>query len=204
MAPAPRVAIPPGDPEREYTADEEARLTRNLHALLTGVHQGLFSSFPLNLALLEALHRNIFRDVRTHAGRTRSSEFGGERLVFGPHRSEHRDAVRTSIESLLEGFGREISRLEGAAGHDEYERRALRLALKVHADVIKVHPFEDGNGRSGRALMNVLLVRLGLRPLAIEVPKQEYLAALNRYYTTGSLEPLEDLALRVYDLPESS
>jgi len=51
-------------------------------------------------------------------------------------------------------------------------------------------------------MMNVVLVRLGLRPLAIELPKQEYLAALNHYYTMGNLDPLEDLALRVYELPD--
>jgi fido (protein-threonine AMPylation protein) len=162
----------------------------------------VFSSYPINLALLEALHRNIFREVRSHAGRSRSRDFGSEYLIFGPHRSEHRDTVRESVGKLFDVLGAELTHIESAPDDAGYERRALRLALKIHADVIQVHPFEDGNGRSGRALMNVVLVRLGMRPLAIELPKQEYLAALNHYYRMGSLDPLEDLALRVYELPD--
>ncbi|HEX8211275.1 MAG TPA: Fic family protein [Longimicrobium sp.] len=202
MAATGRVGVPQGDPERTYTPDEEARLTRNLHALLTGVHGGLFSSYPVNLTLLEALHRNIFREVRSHAGRSRSSDFGSEYLIFGPHRSEHRDTVWQSVGKLFDAFERELASIESAPDDERYERHALRLALKIHADLIQIHPFEDGNGRSGRAMMNVVLVRLGLRPLAIELPKQEYLAALNHYYRMGNLDPLEDLALRVYDLPD--
>lgn len=176
-------------------------MTENLHALLTGVHGGAFSRMQVGVGLLEALHFNLFRGVRSHCGRCRSHDFGSEHLIFGPHRSAHRGDVPRELTNIFDGFRQTLRHLEGDPDAPNYESTALRSALQLHADVIRVHPFEDGNGRSGRALMDVVLVRLGLRPLPIEVPKQEYLAALNYYYQTNDLDALQDMALRIYALP---
>jgi Fic family protein len=78
-----------------------------------------------------------------------------------------------------------------------YDLEAVRVAVWAHAEIIRVHPFEDGNGRS-RLCANHLLVQLGLRPVAIEAVKQEYTEALNHYYVAGELEPLLDLYLQLY------
>ena len=43
--------------------------------------------------------------------------------------------------------------------------------------------------------MNVVLVRLGLPPVAVGIPKQEYLDALNDYIVDKKVEPLLDLLL---------
>lgn len=74
----------------------------------------------------------------------------------------------------------------------------MNLAVWAHAELIRIHPFEDGNGRSSRAMMSWILVRLGLRPVAFEMPKQEYLLCLNVYFTQGDLMPLIDLVLRCH------
>ena len=76
-----------------------------------------------------------------------------------------------------------------------YERGAFYIAVWLHARVVEVHPFEDGNGRTSRLLLNVVLIRLGLPPVVPEVPKQEYNEALNNFFRTKELEPLVDLLL---------
>lgn len=43
----------------------------------------------------------------------------------------------------------------------------LRLATKFHARFEKIHPFEDGNGRTGRILLNAMLLEKGYPPLII-------------------------------------
>lgn len=51
----------------------------------------------------------------------------------------------------------------------------------IHAAFERVHPFLDGNGRTGRLLANLLLIRLGYPPAIIyKRQRSQYLKALDR------------------------
>lgn len=182
----------------EYSPQEQESLTTNLVALLQRIHSGGYSGSPLTPDLIRELHYNIFRDVRAFAGRMRGPGEGSERLVFGPHRSIHSSDVATAVDRLLAELRKALGSLEANTDDPEYELAAIRIAAWAHADLIRIHPFEDGNGRSSRALMSLLLVRCGLRPIPMEAPKQDYLACLNHYFTTGEIEKLVQLCLRLY------
>jgi Fic family protein len=55
-----------------------------------------------------------------------------------------------------------------------------RLA-KLHNDFEKIHPYLDGNGRAGRLLLNLLLVRLGYPPAIVyKNERNQYLKAMRR------------------------
>jgi Fic family protein len=75
--------------------------------------------------------------------------------------------------------------VEGLAGlHNRFER---------------IHPFLDGNGRTGRLVLNLLLVRAGLPPIIIRKQKRvKYLRAM-RYADHGSLETLGELFARAME-----
>ena len=55
----------------------------------------------------------------------------------------------------------------------------LALAAQVHYQFVVIHPFDDGNGRMARLLMNFILVRYGYPPAIIPTEtKEDYFAAL--------------------------
>ncbi len=60
------------------------------------------------------------------------------------------------------------------------ERFPEELA-ELHADFERIHPFLDGNGRVGRLVLNLVLVRLGYPPAIVyKRQRSQYLAALRR------------------------
>ena len=57
----------------------------------------------------------------------------------------------------------------------------VELAAQFHYRYIRIHPFEDGNGRIARLLVNYILSRHGLPMIVVRSrKKQEYLEALHR------------------------
>ncbi|MFT3991724.1 MAG: Fic family protein [Luteolibacter sp.] len=72
------------------------------------------------------------------------------------------------------------------------KRSSLHIAAKLHHDFVLIHPFDDGNGRVARLLVNYLLLREGYPPIVIPTEeKSAYLTAL-RLADAGDLSPLAD------------
>jgi hypothetical protein len=89
---------------------------------------------------------------------------------------------------------------EAVALRQEEEGRIAEVLAQLHARFEQIHPFLDGNGRAGRLVLNLLLVRLGIPPAIIyKGDRSRYLDALRRA-DQGDPGPLgEFLARAVLD-----
>ena len=71
--------------------------------------------------------------------------------------------------------------------YDEWDKYhpIVRAAL-LHGELVKIHPFIDGNGRTSRLIMNMELMRSGYVPVIIKKDNRlKYYEALDKAHTTG-------------------
>lgn len=60
-------------------------------------------------------------------------------------------------------------------------------AALLHGELVKIHPFVDGNGRTSRLIMNLDLMNNGYNPVIIKKEDRlEYYDALDKAHTTGN------------------
>lgn len=61
----------------------------------------------------------------------------------------------------------------------------IRAAL-LHGELVKIHPFVDGNGRTSRLVMNLSLMNSGYLPVIVKKEKRlDYYNTLDKAHTTG-------------------
>lgn len=74
-----------------------------------------------------------------------------------------------------------VERVNGAQWRGNSERHVIEDFADLHAAFERIHPFRDGNGRVGRLVLNLLLVRYGYPPVVIyKTERDRYLSALHR------------------------
>jgi len=67
------------------------------------------------------------------------------------------------------------------------EYHPIIQAALLHGELVKIHPFVDGNGRTSRLLMNLDLMNSGYNPVIIKKESRlKYYEALDKAYTTGN------------------
>lgn len=136
---------------------------------------------PINLVAVLELHEQVFRHApRKRPGQWRVSNVYIAGTSFRPPR---RDQVIPLMEAWCEGVAKRL----------RTKSSALATAAWMHHRFEQIHPFEDGNGRAGRLLLNLFLVKAGWPPLHILPPdRSRYIRALEEA-NGGNLSPLEHL-----------
>ncbi|NYZ78500.1 Fic family protein, partial [Candidatus Micrarchaeota archaeon] len=73
---------------------------------------------------------------------------------------------------------------------------AVKSAVKVHYETVRIHPFVDGNGRLARLLMNLRLMRAGFPPTILRrEERRAYYSALEKA-DDGEFRPLAMLVAK--------
>lgn len=67
------------------------------------------------------------------------------------------------------------------------EYHPIIQAALLHGELVKIHPFVDGNGRTSRLLMNLVLMNNGYNPVIIKKETRlKYYEALDKAHITGN------------------
>ena len=71
--------------------------------------------------------------------------------------------------------------------YDEWDKyHSIVRAALLHGELVKIHPFIDGNGRTSRLIMNMELMRSGYVPVIIKKDNRlKYYEALDKAHTSG-------------------
>ncbi|MEO6500527.1 MAG: Fic family protein [Jatrophihabitantaceae bacterium] len=97
----------------------------------------------------------------------------------------------TEIDPLIADWVHDVNQLPHPSDTPLPERLA-----QVHNAFEHIHPFLDGNGRTGRLLLNLILVRMGYPPaIVFKNERSRYLDAM-RKADVGDFGPLGELIAR--------
>jgi len=123
------------------------------------------------------LHRMLMINIDDSiAGRFREK---GEYVRVGTHIAPPPEKVEGMIGTI---FGDYLS---------DIETYFVDKIAKFHLDFEKIHPFNDGNGRMGRVILNFQLIELGLPSVIIrDKEKKTYYQAF-RDYDGGNFKTME-------------
>jgi Fic family protein len=70
------------------------------------------------------------------------------------------------------------------------------LAAEAHARLVSIHPFIDGNGRTARLIMNLLLIHYGYPPAVIKVSQRaQYLDAIEEWQQNNNEFPFKKMLI---------
>lgn len=151
----------------QLAIDEAARVDHFGIAQLEAIHQRLME---------RATNRQIAGCIREEQNWIGGNDYNPCGADFVPPPPEHVSAL---LDDLFDAM------------NDDRLPPLVQAAL-VHAQFETVHPFHDGNGRTGRALIHVVLNRRGLAPeyvppisVVLANNRDRYIAALTAYREDG-------------------
>jgi len=132
----------------------------------------------LSQEMILLLHRMLIGVIDDNiAGRFRKK---GEYVRVGTHIAPAPEHVEQLIESAL---------VEYSSNHIAY---FLDKIARFHLEFETIHPFNDGNGRIGRAVINYQLLRLGFpRVIIRDKEKKEYYRAFENWRDDKKTETME-------------
>ena len=129
-------------------------------------HKQAFSNMLDHLESNDTLSVSIIKEV--HADLTDRLQYDkcqfkkNENMIIG---AEFQTASPSETPFLVQQLVDYLDyRLENATTEEE----KLESVLDTHIQFERIHPFSDGNGRTGRMLMNYSLLQEGFPPLIIE------------------------------------
>ena len=173
-----------------FTGDPRALFEqRNQKICYELLKHKIIAQQPLTVSLVleihEALSAGTYDERRFIERGERPGSFKKHDYVIG---REEAGSIPANVPADIAALLDEIQNYDG--------NEILKAAAYFHLRFEFIHPFADGNGRTGRTLLNYFLMSRNHPPLIIyEEDKAEYYTALAAYDKTEEIIPMYDFLL---------
>lgn len=133
---------------------------------------------PISEGIIKQIHYLVLADKREDRGVYRRVPV---HIMGAQHEPVQSYLIEPKMEQLLYNFAAST------------EHIVTKLA-RFHIEFEGIHPFIDGNGRTGRLLVNLELMKSGLPPIDIKFTDRiAYYNAFDEYYVKHNLSLMENL-----------
>lgn len=164
---------------------------------------------PLSQSFIRTLHKTLLREDYT----VYRNLPGGMTTSYVIHAGQYKSRPNSVITRYGDRF--EYASPEETPAlmsdlvnwYNEEEKRGtlspVELAALFHYRYIRIHPFEDGNGRIARLMVNFILFRHGYPMIVVRSrKKQEYLEALHKTDLKVGSVPSDGANARIEDITD--
>lgn len=150
---------------------------KNHQSTLNYLFKEIKKGYQISEDFILKLHEMLMNNIRPDAGIYRSH---GVRIVGANVPTANHLKVPSRVEELINVINKKH---EDPIAHIAY----------IHSEFEQIHPFSDGNGRTGRLLMAAMLLRENLPPAVIKKQKKTvYYKYLQRAQSKQGYGKLED------------
>ncbi len=133
---------------------------------------------PMTEGIIKQIHYLVLSDKKDDRGIYRKVPV---RIMGAKHKPVQPYLIQPRMEQLILDY------------NESNEHIITRLA-RFHLEFESIHPFIDGNGRTGRLLVNLELMKAGYLPINIKFTDRTlYYDAFDEYHTKKNLGTMENL-----------
>lgn len=142
------------------------------------VRQLVQSATPISERIIQQIHYLVLADKKDDRGVYRRVPV---RIMGAAHEPVQPYLIAPQMEQLLQQYA------------NSTEHIITKLA-RFHIEFESIHPFIDGNGRTGRLLINLELMKAGFPPIDIKFTDRiAYYNAFDEYHVKHDLSAMEKL-----------
>lgn len=135
-------------------------------------------NIPISESIIKKIHFLVLADKKNDRGIYRRIPV---HIMGASHEPVQPYLIESKMEQLLMNF-------------KESEEHIVTKLAHFHIEFEAIHPFIDGNGRTGRLLVNLELMKAGYPPIDIKYMDQvAYYNAFDEYHVKNNLSAMENL-----------
>ena len=133
---------------------------------------------PISEKIIKQIHYLVLADKKEDRGVYRKVPV---HIMGAKHEPVQPYLIEPKMEQLLQDF-------------EKNDEHIITKLARFHIEFEGIHPFIDGNGRTGRLLINLELMKAGYAPIDIKfTDRLAYYNAFDEYYEKHNLSAMEDL-----------